>query len=295
MNAAPAIAIEGVTKAFAPGRGVFDVGFAVAPGEIFGFLGPNGAGKTTLIRVLLAYLRPTAGTASILGFDCWRDAVAIRRRIGYVPAEFKLDEEGSAASLLAHLAGFRPPGALDRAHALAERLELPLEGRIRTFSKGMKQKVALIQALMHDPDLLILDEPTEGLDPLMRRTFHDALRDAAAAGRTVFFSSHQLDEVDRLCDRAAVIGKGRILAVEPITGLRARQRRVLRVVFAGPVDAGAIALPGAALERQDAPDRATFRVEGTAGGLPAALAALPVLDFALEPAPLEDAFLEFYR
>ncbi len=294
----PAIAIAHVTKAFAPERGLFDVGFDVQPGEIFGFLGPNGAGKTTLIRVLLAYLRPTAGQASILGLDCWRDAVAIRRRIGYVPAEFKLDEEGSAAALLGDLARYRESGAMDRARVLAERLELPIDGRagrIKTFSKGMKQKVALIQALMHAPEVLILDEPTEGLDPLMRRHFHETLREVAAAGRTVFFSSHQLDEVDRLCDRAAVIGRGRILAVEPIADLRARQRRVLRLTFRGPFDAAAIALPGAAFERQDAPDRATFRLAGAAAGLPAALTGLPVADFALEAAPLEDAFLEFYR
>ena len=290
-----AIEIQGITKAFAPERGLFDVSFAVRPGEIFGFLGPNGAGKTTLIRVLLAYLRPTSGQASVLGLDCWREPVAIRRRIGYVPAEFKLDEEGSAASLLAYLARYRAPGALEHARRLAERLELPLEGRIKTFSKGMKQKVALIQALMHGPELLILDEPTEGLDPLMRRHFHDALREVAASGRTVFFSSHQLDEVDRLCDRAAVIGKGRILAVEPLSSLRGRQRRVLRLTFTGPVDAATLALPGAAFERQEAPDRATFRLEGTADALPAALAGLPLADFALEPAPLEDAFLGFYQ
>ena len=290
-----AIAIEGVTKAFAPGRGLFDVGFEVAEGEIFGFLGPNGAGKTTLIRVLLAYLRPTSGRAQVLGHDCWGDPVAVRRRIGYVPAEFRLDDDGSAASLLRHLARFRAPGAYQRAMALAERLELPLEGRIRTFSKGMKQKGALIQALMHEPDLLILDEPTEGLDPLMRRTFHDALREAARAGRTVFFSSHQLDEVDRLCDRAAVIGKGRILAVETVAGLRARQTRVLRVEFSQPVDAAALALPEATLWRQETPSRALFNVTGAAGPLAAALAALPVADFVLEAAPLEEAFLEFYK
>lgn len=289
-----AIALSGVTKAFAPGRGLFDVGFTVAPGEIFGFLGPNGAGKTTLIRVLLAYLRPTAGEARILGLDCRQDAVAVRRRIGYVPAEFRLDEEGSAASLLRDLAAYRPAGAYARAQQLAERLELPLEGKIKTLSKGMKQKVALIQALMHGPELLILDEPTEGLDPLMRRHIHDLLRDAAGEGRTVFFSSHQLDEVDRLCDQAAIIGAGRILAVEPVSVLRARRKRVLRVSFAAAVDAAALALPGAAFDRQEAPTRATWQVAGEAGALLAALAALGVTDFALEPAPLEDAFMEFY-
>jgi ABC-2 type transport system ATP-binding protein len=197
--------------------------------------------------------------------------------------------------LLRDLARYRPAGAFARAQQLAERLELPLEGRIKTFSKGMKQKVALIQALMHGPELLILDEPTEGLDPLMRRHVHDLLRDAVAEGRTVFFSSHQLDEVDRLCDRAAVIGAGRILAVETVSALRARRQRVLRVDFAARVDAAALVLPGATFMGQDGPTRATWQVAGAAAALPAALAGLPVADFALEPAPLEDAFLAFYR
>lgn len=290
-----AMRIEGLTKAFAPGRGLFEASFQVQRGEVFGFLGPNGAGKTTLIRVLLAYLKPQAGRASILGLDCQGEALAIRERIGYVPAEFRLDEHGSAGSLLKHLARFRKAGSYARAEALAERLELPLGGKIRTFSKGMKQKVALIQALMHEPELLILDEPTEGLDPLMRRSFHEALREAAAQGRTVFFSSHQLDEVDRMCDRAAVIGQGRILAVESIGALRDRQTRQLQLHFSEATDASRLALPKAHLVQQSDPFHASFHLQGQAEGLAAALGALPLRDFVLQQAPLEEAFLSFYR
>lgn len=291
----PAILVDGLSKPYGPQRGLFGASFAVQAGEVFGFLGPNGAGKTTLIRILLAYLKPQSGGASILGLDCQREALAIRERIGYVPAEFRLDEHGSAASLLKHLASFRAPGTFRRAEALAERLELPLGGLIRTFSKGMKQKVALIQALMHEPEVLILDEPTEGLDPLMRRSFHEALREAASQGRTVFFSSHQLDEVDRLCDRAAVVGQGRILAVEGIAELRARQTRALRLRFSEALDASALALPQASFVAQSGPTQALFHLQGEAQGLAPALAALPLVDFVLEQAPLEEAFLSFYQ
>jgi ABC-2 type transport system ATP-binding protein len=288
---ASAIALEGVTKAFGPDRGVFDVGFTVEPGEIFGFLGPNGAGKTTLIRILLDYLRPQAGRAAILGHDCQREPAAVRRAIGYVPAEFRLDEQGTARGLLRYLAGFRPPGALKRAETLAERLELPLDRKIKVFSKGMKQKVALIQAFMHDPALLILDEPTEGLDPLMQHALHELLREAARAGRTVFFSSHALAEVDQLCDRVAVIGKGKLLALETVQALRARRMRILRLRFTEAI--APPALPDATLVQHDATG-ATYHVGGAAPALLPALSALPLADFTLEAAPLEDAFLEFY-
>jgi ABC-2 type transport system ATP-binding protein len=291
MQATPAIALEGLTKRFGPDKGVFDVGFTVQAGEIFGFLGPNGAGKTTLIRLLLAYLHPDAGRASVLGLDCQQEPVAIRRRLGYVPAELKLDEDGSALALLKYLAGYRPAGALARARELAARLDLPLDAKIKTMSKGMKQKVALIQAMMHDPELLILDEPTEGLDPLMQHALHELLREAAARGRTVFFSSHQLGEVDALCDSVAIIGRGKLLANETVTALRARRRRILRLVLTEPV---VPSIAGATLVRQDGL-HLTMHYTGEAAPLLGALAGLPLADFTLEPAPLEETFLEYYR
>ena len=290
---APAIALEGLTKRFGPKTGVFDVGFEVQPGEVFGFLGPNGAGKTTLIRLLLAYLRPDAGRATVFGLDCQRDAVAVRKRLGYLPAEFTLEAEGSARSLLRYLAGYRAKGTFERALALAERLELPLGGRIRTYSRGMKQKVALIQAFMHEPDLLVLDEPSEGLDPLMQHELHGLIREAAAAGRTVFFSSHQLADVEALCDRVAIIGGGKLLALETIAALRARRRRTLRLVFREPVAVERLAFAGAALASHDE-HGALLHVQGAAADMAGWLAELPLADFTLEPAPLEESFLEFY-
>jgi ABC-2 type transport system ATP-binding protein len=289
-----AISLDRVTKAYASGKGVFDASFEVAPGEIFGFLGPNGAGKTTLIRVLLGYLRADGGRAAVLGHDCFNDAVAVHRRIGYVPAEFRLDEEDTAIGLLTHLARFRPPGALERAKAIAERLDLKLDGRIKRFSKGMKQKVALIQALMHAPELLILDEPSEGLDPLVQHALHALLRERAAAGGTVFFSSHALAEVEQLCDRVAVIGNGRILTVEAIASLRAKRTRVLRLAFSAPVPPERLVIPDATLRHADA-SGATFAYAGSAQALLPVLAGLPLADFTLEPAPLEEAFLGFYQ
>jgi ABC-2 type transport system ATP-binding protein len=288
-----AIVLEDLTKRFGPTTGVFDVNFTVEVGEIFGFLGPNGAGKTTVIRLMLDYLRPDRGQARVLGLNSQKDAVAIRHRLGYVPAEFTLEPEGSALDLLKYLARYRPAGALERGKVLAARLELPLDGRLKNYSRGMKQKVALIQAFMHEPELLVLDEPTEGLDPLMQHQVHMLVREAAVAGRTVFFSSHQLAEVDTLCDRVAIIGKGKLLALETVVGLRERRRRVLRVVLSEAVAPARLVLPGATLLGIDGLV-ATFQQAGPAAALIGALHALPVADFTLEPAPLEESFLEYY-
>ncbi|MGE5707877.1 MAG: ABC transporter ATP-binding protein, partial [Bacteroidota bacterium] len=212
----PAISTVGLTKAFSPTQGVFDLSLEVEEGQIFGFLGPNGSGKTTTIRLLLDYLRPDRGTASIFGLDCRLHSLPIRERIGYLPAEYRLYEGMTGWGLIEHFAGFRPPGTLERAHRLAERLSVRLDGKIKTFSKGMKQKLALIQALMHDPDLLLLDEPTDGFDPLIQDEFHRILSEARARGKTVFLSSHVLSEVEQLCDQVGIIRNGRLLAVETI-------------------------------------------------------------------------------
>lgn len=289
-----AIALEGLTKRFGPTAGVFDLELRVAPGQIFGFLGPNGAGKTTTIRLLLSYLRPDAGTARVFGLDARRDAVALRRRIGYLPAEFNLYEHMTGHALIAYLARYREPGALARAHALSERLAIKLDGKIRHYSKGMKQKVALIQAMMHDPDLLILDEPTDGFDPLIQQEFHRLLVEARERGKTVFLSSHILSEVEQVCDRVAIIRAGELLAVEGIAALQARKVRLLNLVFDAPVDAREVRLPNATLRSQSG-NQASFAYAGEARELLSALSALPVADFTLEPARLEEVFLGYYE
>src|SRR3954447_11354775 len=214
-------------------RALDDLTIGVVEGEIFGFLGPNGAGKSTTIRLLLGFLHPTAGSGRVLGLDIVRDSVAIRRRTGYLPGGIALYDSLTGEALLDYLARLsdRPPV---RRADLCDRLELSrqtLRRKVRDYSRGMRQKIGIVQALQHDPELAILDEPSEGLDPLMQRAFYDILDRLKAAGRTVFFSSHVLSEVERVCDRVAIIRRGRLVAVEDVASMLARARRqgVLRV------------------------------------------------------------------
>ena len=219
--------MEGLAKHYGRVHALEDVTLDVRQGEIFGFLGPNGAGKSTLIRLLLGYLHPTAGRGSVLGLDIVRDSVAIRRRSGYLPGGIALDDGLSGLRLLDDLAALsgRPPV---RRAAICEKLELTdrvLRRPIRDYSRGMRQKIGIVQALQHDPELAILDEPSEGLDPLMQRAFYEVLEGVRAAGRTVFFSSHVLSEVERVCDRVAIVRAGRLVALEDVAVIRAQRRR----------------------------------------------------------------------
>lgn len=290
---ATALSLAALTKDFGGGRGVFGLSLALPEGQVLGFLGPNGAGKTTTIRLMLDYLRPDAGSAGALGLDCHRDAVALRRRIGYLPAEYRLYEDMTGEALLRYLASFRPAGSLERAHMLAERLGIALEGRVKLFSKGMKQKVALIQALMHDPELLILDEPTDGLDPLIQQEVRQILLDCRARGRSVFFSSHVLSEVEHLCDRVAIIREGRLLAIDDVESLRRKRVRLLTLTFDRDLDARTLDVPRAVLRAQHG-RQATFAYAGAARELLTVLASLPIADFTLEAPRLDEAFLEYY-
>ncbi|HEY9724284.1 MAG TPA: ABC transporter ATP-binding protein [Oscillatoriaceae cyanobacterium] len=288
-----AIELHQLTKAFSANTGVFALDLAVERGRIFGFLGPNGSGKTTTIRMMLSYLRPDSGQARLLGLDCQRDAIALRHRIGYLPAEFRLYERDTGWGLLRYLAHYRPAGSYERAKELAERLHVDLNGRIKHYSKGMKQKLALIQALMHDPELLILDEPTDGFDPLIQQEFHQMLIEARARGRTIFLSSHVLSEVEQLCDQVGIIRQGRLLTVERIEALRSRRLRILNIYFARELDAKTIDLPNARFRAQHG-QQASFSYSGEAPALLPALEALPIMDFTLVPARLEDIFMEYY-
>lgn len=290
---APAVQLEGLTKRFSAVAGVFDLDLEVPVGQVFGFLGPNGAGKTTTIRMMLDYLRPQRGTARLLDLDCQRQSMAIRARIGYLPAEFNLYGWMTGEGLLAYLARYRASGSLQRAYELAERLRMPLGGRIRTYSKGMKQKVALIQAMMHDPELLILDEPSEGFDPLIQDEFHGMLREARERGRTVLLSSHVLSEVEAVCDRVGIIGSGRLMAVEPIESLKASRLKRLTLRLAGAT-AAVPQLPEARFKERVG-DRLVYEVTAPGRELARALGALDVVDFNLEPVRLEEVFQSYYR
>ena len=268
---------------------------SVNEGEIFGFLGPNGAGKSTTIRMLLGFLHPSAGSGHVLGLDIVRESVAIRRRTGYLPGGIALYDSLTGEALLDYLArlSHRPPV---RRADLCERLELSrrtLQRRIRDYSRGMRQKIGIVQALQHDPELAILDEPSEGLDPLMQRAFYDILDQLKAAGRTVFFSSHVLSEVERVCDRVAIIRRGRLVAQEDVPSLLARARRqvTLRVEGAAP----SLAEVAGVSHLEDHGDRLTCRLEGDPRPFLAAIQRSVVLDLTIEPARLEDAFVDFYE
>lgn len=288
------IRTEQLTKAYGVHRGIIDVDLDVTEGEIFGFLGPNGAGKTTTMRVLLDLIRPTSGRAEIFGIETTRDPVAIHRRVGYLPGEFDLYDRLSGADTIAYFANLR--GGVDAGYVsqLVERLDLDPSRRFREYSKGNKQKVGLVVALQHRPDLLILDEPTSGLDPLMQQTFFELIREARAEGRTVFLSSHIIDEVDRTCDRVAIIREGRLVQVDRIESVRRLAFHHVELTFGAPV-ASAIfeSLAGVEVVANDA-STVTMRVNGPIGMVLAAAAPHGLLDVVSREPNLEDVFLAQY-
>ena len=289
-----AIETLGLSKHFGPIHALDALSIEVRPGEVFGFLGPNGAGKSTAIRLLLGFLQPTSGTGRVLGFDIVKDSVAVRRRIGYLPGGIALYDTLTGEEQLDYLAALNGRPAVRRGD-LCDRLELSpstLKRLVRDYSRGMRQKIGIVQALQHDPDLAILDEPSEGLDPLMQRAFYGILDGLKAEGRTIFFSSHVLSEVQRVCDRVAIIRRGRLVAVEEIAALLARQRRNVTMAFDGPPPR----LDGVAgvSDIEIADGRLRCRVEGDVGLFLAAIAEARVTDLTIEVARLEEAFLELY-
>ncbi len=239
------IATEGLTKEYGGARGIREVSLAVEEGEIFGFLGPNGAGKTTMIRLLMGLLRPTAGGATIAGLDCWAQTTRVKRLVGYLPGEFTFDPGLTGAQILTYLGNLR--GGVDGAHLrrLVERLGLDPGKRFRAYSRGNKQKIGLVQAFMHRPRLLILDEPTGGLDPLNQQTFYDLVAEAHAGGATVFLSSHILPEVEHICQRVGIIREGRLVTVDEVAALKDLKQHVVEITFPTPASPDPFAaLPG---------------------------------------------------
>ena len=290
----PVRAVE-LTKTYGSSRGIAGLTFSVEQGEIFGFLGPNGAGKTTTIRLLLDLIRPTSGRVEVLGLDPRRSGVELRRRLGYVPGDLRLYERLTARELLRYLASLRGLRDLGDGLVLAERFELELDRPLRSLSRGNRQKAGLVQAFMHRPELLVLDEPTSGLDPLVQQTFEELLRETAAAGGTVFLSSHMLAEVQRVADRVAVVREGAIQVLESVATLRARAFATVEVRFADAPPPGAFArLDGVRELRRDAAT-VVFAVAGEIDPLVKAIARLRVLAIASQEADLEDVFLTLYR
>ncbi|HEY7002984.1 MAG TPA: ABC transporter ATP-binding protein [Gaiellaceae bacterium] len=290
-----AVQALGLTKYYGRTRGIVELDLEVRTGEVFGLLGPNGAGKTTTIRLLLDFIRPSSGRIEVFGLDARRDSVAIRRRLGYLPGELQLYERLTPRELLTYFGHLRRRDGLGDAEALAGRLELELDRPIQALSKGNRQKVGLVQALMHRPELLVLDEPTSGLDPLVQQTFYELVREVVADRRTVFLSSHVLPEVQHVADRVAVIREGRLALVDSVESLRARAFTRVEVTFAEPPPADAFdAVPGVrVLERRA--DVVAFAVEGEADALVKALATFHVHALDSREADLEDIFLDLYR
>jgi ABC-2 type transport system ATP-binding protein len=290
----PAIETEHLTKYYGKSRGIVDVDLTVDAGQIFGFLGPNGAGKSTTIRVLLDLIRPTSGTARVLGLDARRDRLAIDRRVSYVPGELSLYGELTGHQLLTYLGNLQ--GSVDSGYRekLIERLELDTTRKIKSLSRGNKQKVGLVSAFMIRPELLILDEPTAGLDPFVQIEFEHLCEEARDEGRTVFISSHQLPEVEHLCDRVGIIREGRLLAVESIASLKERALRRLEIDFGNPVPSDAFAgVPGIQdLSLDDRTLRCT--VMGSLDTLVKTAARYEVRNLRSIDTSLEEIFLAYY-
>jgi beta-exotoxin I transport system ATP-binding protein len=294
--AATTAAVEtfGLTKTYGATRAVVELGLHVERGQVFGFLGPNGAGKTTTIRMLLGLQRPTSGRAAVLGLDAQRDGVEIHRRVGYLPGELALYPRLTGRQHLDWFARARGEHA-SSAGELCERFQAVLDRPARELSKGNRQKLGLVLAFMHRPDLLILDEPTSGLDPLMQEEFGRLVRETVAEGRTVFLSSHELDEVQRLADRVAVIRSGRLVASDTVESLRQSTPLRVDVRFRRAVDPAAFAgLAGVTVAACDG-DRLRLQVAGAIAPVLRAIAEHDPVDVLSRHADLEELFLELYR
>lgn len=289
------IATEHLTRRYGRFAAVDDLELRVPAGSLFGFLGPNGAGKTTTIRVLLGFLRPSAGRATIFGLDCWADSARIKRDVGYLPGDLRLYPGWTGHVALATVGRIRGLDLAQAGRTLAERFDLDLDVRVRAMSRGTRQKLGLLLALVHRPKLLVLDEPTASLDPLMQQALMDHLREAARAGATVFFSSHTLSEVEALCDRVAILREGRIVTDEPLASLRARARRQVTIVFRDAESAARAPAPPAValLERQGPVWRG--ELEGDAPALLNWLATQPVADVTIHPPDLTRLFQQAYQ
>jgi beta-exotoxin I transport system ATP-binding protein len=297
MKSSSALVTRGLCKSYGDFQALRGVDLDVRRGEIFGFLGPNGAGKTTTIRCLLDLIRPSAGTIRVLDIDPQADPVAVRARVGYLPGELNLDSNMTAGMALQFFNSLRG-GKADESHIrqLAERLALNLQTPIKNFSKGNKQKVGVVQALMHRPELLLLDEPTSGLDPLLQKVVLGMIAEAQAGGATVFFSSHILSEVQEIAGRVAIIRNGMVAEVAETSTLINRSWRRVRIRFRHAVDSAELAkLAGVKVLESDDSGTVVLQVSGEMDGLIKTLSQYSVSDFETERPSLEDIFLTYYQ
>lgn len=293
----PAIKTEGLTKRYGDFPALADLNLEIRRGEVFGFLGPNGAGKTTAIRTLLDEIRPSAGRAEILGLDTHRSSVEIRRHIGYLPGDLAMYPNLTGRDTLRYFANLRGGVDWEFVEQLAERFTATLDKKVGELSSGNRQKISLIQAFMNRPDVLIMDEPSSGLDPLVQQEFQQSLREVASEGRTVFLSSHTLSEVQRAADRIGIIRRGKLIAVEAVASLRSKAVRhvVLHLDSAADGEADFAGVPGVRDVRIDA-KVVTLSIDGPMAPLLKMVSErFAIVDMSVEEADLEDIFLTFYR
>jgi ABC-2 type transport system ATP-binding protein len=287
------IEVSNLTKYYGKARGIVDVSFNVAEGEIFGFIGPNGAGKSTTIRLLLSLIRPTSGTARVFGMDVVTQGPEIRRDIGYLPSEVYYYEGMKVIDLLKYSASFYNCDCTERLHMLSETMELEMNRRISDLSYGNKKKVGIVQGLLHSPKLLFLDEPTAGLDPLMQRKFFDLIREENARGVTVFFSSHILGEVQRLCNRVGIIREGKIAEISDIRSLQQNNYKKVRVM-AEELNPASFNLPGVT-NLQTENGIVNFFFKGDINSVLQKISGVQVTDLTIEEPTLEEIFMHYYE
>jgi len=295
VSTQPVIATSGLSKDYGSGRGLVELDLEVWQGEVFGFLGPNGAGKSTTMRLLLDLIKPTSGSAQLLGLDSVKESLAIRRRVGFLPGDLALYPKLTGRVMLDYLARLR--GGVDQRvrTSLVERFNADLDRPVRELSTGSRQKLGLIQAFMHEPELLILDEPISGLDPLVQQSFHALLGEVSAQGRTVFLSSHTLSEVERVTHRVAILRQGRLVVVDSLENLRKVAMQRLEIEFSAPVDSSEFrALPGVTEAHADG-STVSVGFEGSADAVVKAAAAHDVRAIRPHEDDLEDIFLRYYR
>jgi ABC-2 type transport system ATP-binding protein len=287
------IEVNKLTKYYGKSRGIVDVSFKVEEGEIFGFIGPNGAGKSTTIRLLLSLIYPTSGTAAIFGKDCIQFGPEIRQEIGYLPSEVFYYEGMKVLDLLKYSASFYKKDCTQRIHELAEIMELDLKRRIDDLSYGNKKKVGIVQGLLHQPKVLMLDEPTSGLDPLMQRKFFDLIQEENRRGVTVFFSSHILGEVQKLCSRVAIIKDGSIIEIQDISTLQKNTYKKIRIMADG-LDTSRFALEGVSNLQQEN-GGLTFFFKGDINTVTKLISEHRVSDVTIEEPTLEEIFMHYYE
>ncbi|MBY0163613.1 ABC transporter ATP-binding protein [Cytobacillus firmus] len=287
------LTVQHLTKTFSNGRGIFDVSFSVKPGEVFGFLGPNGAGKSTTIRHIMGFMKPDQGYVKVNELDTWREQGKFQADVGYLPGEISFIEGMTGKTFLDFMADMQRVRDVSKRNQLIDRLQFDVHTPIRKMSKGMKQKVGIVAAFMHDPKVIILDEPTSGLDPLMQKVFIEIVLEEKARGTTFLMSSHSFQEIERTCDRAAIIKDGVIIAVKDIHELQSMQRKLFEVHFVHPGDAEAFRSSGLLIESHEAL-RVRVAVQGNYDQFIQEVGKYPVRNIDVFTQNLEDIFMNYY-